>query len=464
MSRSTNREQSRARESELSRIVELIHREKGIPKETLEDIVRQAMTSAVKKRFGQDRDIVVDYNSADGDVAIYEYKKVVEVVENSVLEVSLEEAHDADPSVEWGIGDDIGFPLDIHPQELGRIAAMTAKQYIIQRVREAERDLTFNEFKDRVGGLISGIVRRFERGNIILELGKTEAILRRRHQVHGEPYRIGDPLQAYVLDISRSPRQPQVELSRIHPELITKLFELEVPEIRQGLVEIVSCARVPGSRAKIAVRSMVEDVDPVGACVGLRGSRVQEVVRSLKGEAIDIVPWHEDPLEFVRNAIAPADINQGIIDHLQNTIELIVPDDQLSKAIGRNGQNVRLASQLTGWKIDIYSQQRYDEIVVAAQQELSRIEGADEELIEMLIEQKLTTIQRVYDTYADELSELLDIDEEAAQVIIDNAEKALDLLTEEERIMREQELERSRNATEEDSSEDSSSNELPDEA
>ena len=272
-----------------------------------------------------------------------------------------------------------------------------------------------------------------------LKLGKVEAILRKKEQIGKETYRPGDSIQAYLVDINHSSRQPPIELSRTHTGLITKLFEMEVPEIRQGLVAIESCARVPGERAKIAVRSLVEDVDPVGACVGLRGSRVQSVVRVLNGEAIDIVTWSEDPLEFVRGAIAPAQMSKGILFYDANGrthVEVVVPDDQLSKAIGRKGQNVRLASQLTNLRIDIFSESKYNKVVMDAVSELSRIEGLDEDQIDDLIQHRYQNIQQVYDEEAHELADILGISEEAAEVIIENAATALDRLTEEEKQQR----------------------------
>jgi transcription termination/antitermination protein NusA len=428
---------SNLRESALATLIDTIHKEKNIPKEIVINIIEKAMQQAAKKAFGLERDLEVTYNpNSKQEITIFEFKTIVEDVTDPHKEISLTDALEKDDSEDFEIGDEIGIPLDIHPQDLGRIAAQAAKQHIIQQVRNAEREIIYNEFKDRKGELIAGIVRRFEKGDVILELGKAEAILRKKEQINTETYRPGDSIQAYLLDINHSSRQPQVELSRTHVNLIVKLFELEVPEIRQELVQIVACARVPGERAKIAVRSNVEDVDPVGACVGLRGSRVQEVVRALNGEAIDIVPWSEDPLEFVRGAIAPAIMTRGIIYYDQNdkkNIEIVVPDDQLSKAIGRQGQNVRLASQLTRFKIDIHSESKYKKMIEVATEELSRIDGLDEESIEILIQHRYLRIAQVYDEDPKELSEILEIPEETASEIIENAATALDQLTEEEK-------------------------------
>src|SRR5438105_3068062 len=267
---------------------------------------------------------------------------------------------------------------------LGRIAAQTAKQVIIQRMREAERENVYNEFKDRKGELISGTVRRFERGNLIVEIGRNEAILPVREQVPRESYRAGDRIVAYVVDVEKNARGPQIVLSRTHKGLLEKLFETEVPEIYEKIVRIESSAREPGARAKIAVSSRDRDVDPVGACVGMKGSRVQAVVQELRGEKIDIVPYSEDPARFVCNAIAPAEVARVLIDAETHTMELIVPDDKLSLAIGKKGQNVRLASQLTGWRIDIHSESKVKELEEQARRSMAEIEGDSEDLASTL--------------------------------------------------------------------------------
>src|SRR5215211_437812 len=269
-------------------------------------------------------------------------------------------------------------------KKFGRIAAQTAKQVIYQRVREAERDNVYNEFKDRKGEIISGIVRRFERGALVVDIGKAEAVLPMREQVPRESYRVGDSIKAYVVDIDRNARGPQIILSRTHKGLLEKLFEQEVPEIYEKIVRIESSAREPGARAKIAVSSRDRDVDPVGACVGMKGSRVQAVVQELRGEKIDIVPWDEDPARFVCSALAPAEVSRVIIDEANHAMELIVPDDQLSLAIGRRGQNVRLAAQLTGWKLDINSESRVKEMREFANKSLGALPGVSDILIETL--------------------------------------------------------------------------------
>jgi len=415
-------------QSELARLIDIVHREKNIPRDSVIEVVEAAMEAAARKKYGNERDIEAQYNEELGEVQLFEFREVVEEIENEDLHITYAEAQDLDPEAE--VGDSLGLIIDI--TELGRIAAQTAKQVIIQKVRDAEREMTFNEFRDRKGELITGIVRRFEKGNIIVDLGRAEAILPRREQVLTETYRQGDRIQAYVLDIARASRSSQVVLSRTHPGLLMKLFELEVPEIYEGIVRIEACAREPGHRAKIAVSSVDPDVDPVGACVGLKGSRVQAVVQELRGEAIDIIPYHPDPARFIVHAIAPAQVTRVYIDEHTHCMELIVPDDQLSKAIGRKGQNVRLAAQLTGWRIDIYSETRHQELNEQAYNELSRIAGADEEIVELLIRHGFRTAKELSDAEAYEVASILDVDEQQATVYIDAADSILEQLILEE--------------------------------
>ena len=414
--------------SDLARLIDIVHRDKSIPRDTLIEVIEDAMVAAARKRYSQERSFEAQYNEDLGEVELIEFKTVVDEVENEHEEIGLEEAREEDPGCQ--VGDELGFILRI--EDLGRIAAQTAKQVIIQRIRDAEREMTFNEFRDRKGELITGIVRRFEKGNIIVDLGRTEAVLKKREQVPIETYRQGDRIQAYVLDITRASRAPQVELSRTHPGLLMKLFELEVPEIDEGIVRIESCAREPGHRAKIAVSSMDRDVDPVGACVGLKGSRVQAVVQELRGEAIDIIPFHPDPARFIVYAIAPAQVSRVYIDELTHSMELIVPDDQLSKAIGRRGQNVRLAAQLTGWRIDIYSESRHADLVERAQAELGRIEILHDDQVDELIRHGFRSAQELFDAEPYEIAGILDLDEDDADEVIDAAEDLLEALIQEE--------------------------------
>jgi N utilization substance protein A len=339
---------------DLNRVIEQVGKDKGIGKEILVEALENALLSAAKKEFGPQREIEARYNEQLGEVELFQFKTVVEKVQNTYTEISVEDAHEIDPEAQ--IGDSLGIKMD--SAAFGRIAAQTAKQVIIQKVRDAERDIIYNEFQERQGELVNGIVQRFERGNIVVDLGRTEAVILPRDQVPREAYRQGDRIRAYVMDIKKTPKGPQILLSRTHPGLLIKLFELEVPEISEGIVKIEAAAREPGGRAKIAVSSRDPDVDPVGACVGMKGSRVQAVVQELRGEKIDIVPYSEDAIRFVVNALAPAEVSDVNVDEENRTMEVLVADDQLSLAIGKRGQNVRLAAKLTGWKLDIKSESR----------------------------------------------------------------------------------------------------------
>jgi transcription termination/antitermination protein NusA len=414
--------------SPLARDLDAVAREKNIPRDALIEVLEQAMEAAARKKYGMQKDLEAQWNEELGEVELFEFKTVSEEIEDDDLEITLPDARNLDPECE--IGDSLGIKLPV--DELGRIAAQTAKQVIIQKIRDAEREMTFAEFKDRKGEIITGIVRRFEKGNIIVDLGRAEALLPKREQVATETYRQGDRIQAYVVDITRATKTPQVILSRTHPGLLMKLFELEVPEVAEGIVRIEACAREPGFRAKIAVSSVDADVDPVGACVGMKGSRVQAVVGELRGEAIDIIPWHPDPARFIVHAIAPAQVSRVYIDEHAHSMELIVPDDQLSKAIGRRGQNVRLAAQLTGWRIDIYSEAKHAELNSIARDELSRIDALTPEAVEHLIRHGFRSAREVADAEAYEIASLLNVTDEDAELVIASGERALEELILEE--------------------------------
>ncbi|MCB9694242.1 MAG: transcription termination/antitermination protein NusA [Alphaproteobacteria bacterium] len=439
--------------SELERLVETITREKNIPRDVVVEILESAVEAAARKKYGMALDIEAQYNDEIGEVELFKFVRVVDEVEDDLIEIHIEEARELDEDCE--VGDDLGIKMEPEAEDrnakgkgkrkkddekhetqlgrlLGRIAAQTAKQVIIQKVRDAERELTFNEFKDRKGELITGIVRRFEKGNIIVDLNRAEAILPRREQVATETYRQGDRIQAFVLDITRATRQPQVVLSRTHPGLLMKLFEMEVPEIYEGIVRIEACAREPGHRAKIAVSSTDTDVDPVGACVGLKGSRVQAVVGELRGEAIDIIPWHPDPARFIQYAIAPAQVSRVYIDESTHTMELVVPDDQLAKAIGRRGQNVRLAAQLTGWRIDIFSDSKHQDLLDNARAEIERIHVLDEVQIDILVRAGFQSAQELADSDANEVAAILETDLDFGQSVIDGADAVVEELIMEE--------------------------------
>ncbi len=336
----------------LKHTIDQIVKEKGIDKRIILDALEQAVLSAANKKYRNTRDLEAHYNEEIGEVELFEFVTVVDEVHDSYKEIDLEEAKEVDPDVE--IGDSLGMKIDA--SDFTRIAAQTAKQVIIQKVREAERETIYEEFKDRKGELVNGIVRRFERGDIVVDLGRSEAILPHTEQAPREVYRQGDRIKALISDIRLTPKGPQIMLSRTSPTILAKLFEAEVPEISEGIVEIKGVVRDPGSRSKIAVSSRDSSIDPVGACVGMRGSRVQNVVSELRGEKIDIIPWSEDIARFACNALAPAVVSKVYIDEDSRSMEIIVSDDQLSLAIGKRGQNVRLAARLTGWKTDIKSE------------------------------------------------------------------------------------------------------------
>ncbi len=364
----------------LTHTLEMVGKEKGIEKEILIDALETAMLTAARKKYGADKDLEVHFNEELGEIEIFEFKTVVEKVAEPDKEISIGEARQLDPEAQ--LNDSLGIKLDT--AELGRIAAQTAKQVLIQKVREADHAIVYDEYKDRKGELVTGIVRRFERGNIIVDLGRAEAVLPMREQVPRESYRAGDRIQAYVLEVQEESKGPQIVLSRTSPGLLVKLFEMEVPEIDEGIVTIEAASREPGARSKIAVSSRDSDVDPVGACVGMKGSRVQAVVQELRGEKIDIVPYSPDPATFVCNALAPAEVSRVIINEDTHGMEIIVPDDQLSLGIGRKGQNVRLASQLSGWKLDINSESRVAEMWKNAINSLGKIDGVGDIMIDTL--------------------------------------------------------------------------------
>jgi N utilization substance protein A len=340
--------------SELSRVIEQVGKDKGIDKQVVVDAITQGMLTAARKKYGTYREIEASYNDETGEIELFEFKEVVKKEDfiDEEVEIPQDEALKLDPQAQ--LGDSIGIKMD--SGDLGRIAAQTAKQIILQKVRDAEREIIFNEFEQRKGEIASGIARRVEKGAIVVDLGRTEAFIPPREQIPGEQYKPGDRLQGFLLEVRQSTRGPQIIMSRASEQYLIKLFELEVPEIYDGIVEIMAAAREPGQRAKIAVRSNDAAVDPVGACVGMKGSRVQNIVQELKGEKIDIVPWDEDVTRYVVNALAPAEIAKVFVDETNREMEIVVPDTQLSLAIGRKGQNVRLAAKLTGWKLDILSE------------------------------------------------------------------------------------------------------------
>ncbi|MFM7202137.1 MAG: transcription termination factor NusA [Myxococcota bacterium] len=407
--------------SELAQAIEQIVKEKGLPREALIDASEKSILAAAKKMLGPNIEVEARFNEELGEVELFEFKTVVEEFEDDETEIPLTQARELDPGVE--VGDMLGIKKNL--EEFGRIAAQTAKQVLLQYVRDAEREYIFNEYKDRKDELITGMVRRFEKGGLIVDLGKSEAILPAREQVPNETYRPGDRIQSYVLDVLRTSRGPQIILSRTHPNLVRKLFEMEVPEIFEGIVRIEAVAREAGQRSKIAVASSDSDVDPVGACVGMKGSRVQAVVQELRGEKIDIIPWSFDQAKFVCNAIAPALVTKVLIDEEAHSMELIVPDDQLSLAIGRRGQNVRLAAQLTGWRIDIISESRLQEMNAKAREDLKRIDGLSETLVEILVRHGYRTVSDIARAEPQEMVEFLGMDPERAERVVRSAESLI---------------------------------------
>lgn len=346
--------------------IDQMGREKGIDKAKVIGAVEAALQTAAKKRFGQSENIQVQIDPKTGEIAVVSLKTIVETVTNPKTEVSLQEARKVDSGAE--VGDEIGDTIGI--EELGRIAAQTAKQVICQKVREAEWEAVQREYATRQGDLINGIILGQERRNYLVDLGKTEAILPIQEQIPRESYRRGDRIKAYLLEVRRTPKDVQVILSRTHPQFVAKLFELEVPEVSEKIVEIKGIVREPGDRTKIAVSSRDKAVDPVGACVGIKGSRVQAVVRELRGEKIDIIAWTSDPRVFIAEALNPATIEKVGIDEEKKSALVVVADSQLSLAIGKNGQNVRLAAKLTGWKIDIISATEYEKEKVERDKEI----------------------------------------------------------------------------------------------
>jgi transcription termination/antitermination protein NusA len=401
---------------DLNRVIEQVSKEKGIDRQIIVKALEEAMLSAAKKTFGQDKNIEAQFNTELGEVELFEIKTVVERVEDPENQVTLDQARaKMDPEAE--VGDQLLAKLP--PEKFGRIAAQAAKQNIIQRVRDAERKIIYNEFKDRKGQLThQGIVQRFEKKNIIVNLGRTDAILPEKEQIPRERYRQGDRIRAYILDVEETSKGPQIVLSRTHPGLLIELFRQEVPEIYEGIVEVKGAAREPGGRAKFAVTSHDRDVDPVGACVGMRGTRVQAVVQELRGEKIDIVPWTTDPAEYVCRALAPAKVSKIIMDEDEHAMEVIVPDDQLSLAIGKKGQNVRLASRLTGWKLDVRSESEAEDEARRARASLTAIPGIGDVTAELLYQSGFKSAEELAAADEDSVAEVDGVGPERAAGVL----------------------------------------------
>jgi transcription termination/antitermination protein NusA len=407
--------------SDLAKTLDQVSREKGVERITLIKTLEEAVRAAARKKFGPNYDLEINFNDELGEIEIFEFKEVVETVDNESLQISIADAKAVDPDAV--IGDSLGVKMGT--DELGRVAAQSAKQIIMQRLREAERNNVFDDFKDRRGEVVHGIVQRIDKGALIVNLGRTEAELPQKEQIPKETYKQGDRIRAYILDVRQYSRGPQIILSRTHPNFLSVLFENEVPEISEGIIKIVQVAREPGSRAKIAVVSKDSDVDPVGACVGMKGSRVQAVVQELKGEKIDIVPWDPDPAKFICNALSPAEIIRVIVDETDQSMSVVVPDDQLSLAIGRKGQNVRLASKISGWSLDVISESEYNKKLKDTYNSLLSLEGVGEATAMNLYNEGFRSINDLAGTSAEDIAQVKGIDLEKATKIIESAKKQL---------------------------------------
>ena len=403
--------------ADIKRVVEQVSRDKGIDREVLIKAIEEAMESAARKKFGNKIDVEVQYNRETGEIEVFQFKDVAEVITEQDLQISLEEGRKLDPECE--VGDSLGTKMDT--SKFGRIAAQSAKQVIIQKMKDAERDAVYSSFIDRKGEVINGIVQRFDRNDIIVNLGQTEGILPTREQVPRETYRRGDRIRALIMDVLHDTRGPQIVLSRTHSDFMVNLFKTEVPEISEGIVTFMGVAREPGIRAKFAVSSNDSDIDPVGACVGMKGSRVQNVVQELRGEKIDIISWHIDPAKFVCNALAPAEISRVIIDEENNSMEVIVPDDHLSIAIGKKGQNVRLASKLTQWHLDVISESRYSEAMQDGYNSLVSLPGVGVSLADALYEKGFFSAEELINASMEDLIQIRGIGEEKAVKLIEAA-------------------------------------------
>ncbi|MBW2523954.1 MAG: transcription termination/antitermination protein NusA [Deltaproteobacteria bacterium] len=441
-------------ELHLEHVLEEVAKEKGIEKQALIETIEAAIVKAAQNTFGTSRELEARYNPETGQVDLFQYMTVVEDVQEPEREISVDDVERLNLGAE--LGEELGFQVFWREEDkdrakqqdreygdllllkqarssFGRIAAQTAKQVLLQRVRDAERDIIFNEYKNRKGELIRGIVRRFERGNnIIVDLGRTEAVLPAREQTPREGYRPGERIVAYVKDVDREARGPIVVLSRSDPRLVDKLFEAEVPEIYEGIVRIVAVAREAGSRSKIAVTSRDADVDPVGACVGMKGSRVQAVVQELRGEKIDIVPYDRDPARYVIAAIQPAEVHKVIVDEPGGRMEIVVPDEKLSLAIGRKGQNVRLASQLTDWKLDVISESKFRKMEEEAVSALQCIASVSEATAKAMYRMGFRALEEVAEASVDELAAIPGIGaEDAAATIKTEARETMERLRKE---------------------------------
>lgn len=405
--------------SGLTRVIEQIGKEKGIGKQVVIDAIIQGMLTAARKKYGTYREIEAQYNEESGEIELFEFKEVVEAEKfvDEEVEIKPDEAHELDPEAE--IGDFIGIKMET--KDLGRIAAQTARQIITQQVRDAEREIIFAEFEQRKGEIASGIVRRVERNTVVVDLGRTEAYIPIREQIPGENYKPGDRVQGFLAEVRQTTKGPQIIMSRADERYLMKLFEVEVPEIHDGVIQIKAAAREPGSRAKIAVATNEASIDPVGSCVGMKGSRVQNIVQELQGEKIDIVLWDDDVSRFAVNALAPAEVSKVFLDERSKHMEVIVPDNQLSLAIGKKGQNVRLAAKLSGWRIDIVSESSLAQKTAQAIFNLTLVAGINESTAQNIYQSGFNSFQEIAKSSLEEVKTItgFDDDEKAQKLIAD---------------------------------------------
>lgn len=411
--------------AEILQVADAVSREKGIDRDAVIEAMEQAIQVAGRRKYGHEMHIVANIDRKTGGISLYRGRKVVEVVENPVQEIDLEDAHKRDPEAKLE-----DMVLDaLPPIDFGRVVAQTAKQVIIQKVRDAERDQQFEEFKDRMGSILNGVVKRVEYGNVVVDLGRSEAVIYRDQLIPRETFKTGDRVRAYIADVRRERSGPQIFLSRVHPRFLAKLFEQEVPEVYDGIIEIKTVARDPGSRAKMTVHSNDSSIDPVGSCVGVRGSRVQAVIAELQGEKIDIIEWSPDAATLVVNCLAPAEATKVVIDEERGRIEVVVPDEQLSIAIGRRGQNVRLASEASGWEIDIMTEETESKRRAEEFGRLSRlfIEALNvEEMIgELLVAEGFQSVEEIVAVSAEDLGSIEGFDVDIATELQRRASKYL---------------------------------------
>jgi len=424
--------------TDIKRVIDQVSREKGIEPEVLINTLKEAIISAARKKIGPRADIEVHYDSKTGEVEVFHFKEVVEEVEYSDSELTLEDGYEYDPECE--IGDSLGIRIDT--EEFGRIAAQSAKQVIIQKMREAERNAIYENFIQKKGKIINGIVQRFDRGSIVVNLGQAEAVLRPRDQMPRENYKRGDRIRAYVLDVLEESKGAQILLSRTHPEFLVELFKTEVPEVAEGIVTLRGAARVPGLRAKVAVSSMDSDVDPVGACVGMKGNRVQNIVQELRGEKIDIVQWNPDIARFVCNALSPAQIARVIIDEDNRSMEVIVNDEYLSIAIGKGGQNVSLACEITGWHLEVTSEAEYSRDLKEGYDSLMKLSGVGLSMAEVLFKSGYASVLDISEAEIEDIISIIELDEIQAKEMIEEAKVILKKELQEKEQEREREEEK----------------------